>query len=455
MIQAQPKSGPVLYEGARLITGDGSAPIENSAFVVQNGRFTQVGKQGELKVPSGGTRVDLTGKTVMPGMIDSHNHIGFQDYKALAHGCEESMVGKSFCGPENYTRENVIEHLRRAAYFGVVAVHSAGYDYGDTGFRLRDETTAGKIPNAARYSLSGRGCATHDSLKVEAGRLYAFGVDTAAEGKACADEAAKNGVKLVKLWVVGPGGGRFGSKTPMPPEAYKALIDAAHKNGQRVMVHTEPTFMADVIRAGADGLAHPYESNAEVLALMKERGPKFFQMTTLRSGDPDWQENPPPIVVESTPPKLLKAIKDARLAAKAKQDAAKAQASAERTRTNMQNIKATGVTIAFASDAGGVNMLTNMIGWAAHTELDAMSLAGFTPSEIIVAATKNAASVLGLDDLGMVAPNKSADFIVLDANPLDYVKNSRRINKVFIRGTEVDRAGMRSEWAKWWGTQSQ
>src|SRR5262245_46126865 len=117
-----PNPAAVLFEGARLISGDGGAAVENAAFLVQNGRFTRVGARGAVDLPPGGRRVDLSGKTVIPGLIDSHNHIGYQDFKALGHGCDEAYSNKTFCGPENYTRDNILEHLRRAAWFGLAAV---------------------------------------------------------------------------------------------------------------------------------------------------------------------------------------------------------------------------------------------------------------------------------------------------------------------------------------------
>ncbi len=72
-----PSGGATLYEGARLIVGDGNAPIENSAFLVENNRFTRVGRKGEIQAPAGAARVDLTGKTVIPGLVDAHSHIGY------------------------------------------------------------------------------------------------------------------------------------------------------------------------------------------------------------------------------------------------------------------------------------------------------------------------------------------------------------------------------------------
>src|SRR6266536_4710154 len=101
-----------LFEGARLITGDEAPPIEDSAFVVQDGKFTAVGRRGEVQAPEGAARVDLTGKTVMPGIIEAHAHLGYwKDLKPSA---------------EHFTREQLLKDLQRLAYHGVVAILSMG-----------------------------------------------------------------------------------------------------------------------------------------------------------------------------------------------------------------------------------------------------------------------------------------------------------------------------------------
>ena len=107
--QGSASGRPMLFEGARLITGDGSA-IEDSAFLVENQKITRVGKHGALQSPAGAVHVDLTGKTVMPAMVDLHGHIGYQNVPA-------GTMSK-----ENFTRENLIDHLERLAYDGVGAV---------------------------------------------------------------------------------------------------------------------------------------------------------------------------------------------------------------------------------------------------------------------------------------------------------------------------------------------
>src|ERR1700681_4074417 len=151
--QAPGPTGVSVFEGARLITGDGSAPIEDSAFMVENGVFTRIGRRGELPVPAGVTHVDLTGKTVMPTMTDMHGHFGFQN------------VPEGTMSKETFTRENLIDHLQRLAYHGVGAVvgigdlidrsdmHGGRTNWGDVPLRVREEV----IPNAALFRTAGAG----------------------------------------------------------------------------------------------------------------------------------------------------------------------------------------------------------------------------------------------------------------------------------------------------------
>src|SRR4051812_22678273 len=128
-----------VFEGARLIAGDGSAPIEDSAFIVENDQFTYVGCRADVKAPAGASRVDLAGKTVMPTLVDLHGHIGFQN------------IAEGTMSKEMYTRENLIDHLELLAYNGVGAVigvgdlvsrsdlHGGRTDWGNVPLRVRDE----------------------------------------------------------------------------------------------------------------------------------------------------------------------------------------------------------------------------------------------------------------------------------------------------------------------------
>ena len=135
--QPRPAAGAVLYEGARVIIGDTSAAIEDGAFVVQNGRISAVGRKGAVALPAGAARVDLTGKTVMPAMVNVHVHIGYEGYTSW--------------GAENHTPQNVLDHLQREAFYGVGASQSVGSSPTDQMIQFTKDQQAGKFSPAARF----------------------------------------------------------------------------------------------------------------------------------------------------------------------------------------------------------------------------------------------------------------------------------------------------------------
>jgi imidazolonepropionase-like amidohydrolase len=226
-----------VFEGARLVVGAVGLPIENSAFVVEAGRITAVGNPGRVPVPAGATRVDLTGKTVIPALVDAHSHIGYM--KNLTSG------------PQNYTRENILDHMQKFAYFGVAASMALGSDFGDLPYELRDEINAGKHPTAARFVTAGRGIAPPQEIRDM--RHSAYRVTNEVEARTAVRELAARKVTIVKTWV----DSRGGTIPKLEPALYTAIIDEAHKNNLRVTVHA--TDLADVkalVRANVDGLAH-------------------------------------------------------------------------------------------------------------------------------------------------------------------------------------------------------
>ena len=422
----------VLYEGARLITGDGSAPIERSAFLVQAGRFVRVGRQGENLAGPDVRRVDLTGKTVIPALIDAHSHIGYM--KNLTSG------------PQNYTRENILDHLYRFAYFGVAASQAMGSDFGELPFQIRNETRAGKHPDAARFLTAGRGLAPLEEISHENMRHAAYVVTTVEGARADVQELARLQVPLIKTWV----DTRGGTIKTLTPDLYGAIFDEAHKHGLRVAVHATGLREAkDLLRAGVDVFAHMVSDvDDELLALFKQH-PRTTVLLALsaprRIVSAPWLNPPHPLIRETVRPEQIKRLQD-RLGGQSAETVEQGRQAWERLARGVRLLSAASVKIGVGTDGGGQNG-DQFVGWTMHAELENMVVAGMTPAQVLVSATKNSAEILGLDDLGAVAPGKSADFVVLDANPLDDITNTRRISRVFLRGHEVDRAGLRAKWA--------
>ena len=259
-------SGTVLlFEGSRLIAGDGAAPIESSAFIVENGRITASGRKGELQVPASATRIDLTGKTVMPALVDAHSHLGYTD------------VTRMTTAAANYTRENLVDHLRRYAYYGIAATLSMGVDRGELPFELRAAPVAG----AALFRTAGRGIALPNAGPgAEYRKDAAFGVTTDADARAAVREMSAKKVDIIKIWV----DDRDGTVKKLPPAMYRAIIEEAHAQGLRVVAHIFDLADAkDLLRSGIDGFAHgirDIDVDDELIGLIKAR-PDVFVIPNL------------------------------------------------------------------------------------------------------------------------------------------------------------------------------
>ncbi|HJZ71032.1 MAG TPA: amidohydrolase family protein [Vicinamibacterales bacterium] len=412
--------GASIYEGARLIAGDGTPPVENSAFVVSGDRITQVGKKGGVEA-AGARHVDLTGKTVMPALVDAHVHLGYRR-------------GTTFTAA-NYTRGNLLEILDRLAYYGVAAVLEAGTGRGELPFQVRDEPRAG-----TRYLTAGRGFAMPGAGPGVPMRDAAYGVTTEADAREKVRELAAHKPDLIKIWV----DDRNGTVEKLKPNLYRAIIDEAHTHGVRVMAHIAALDDAkDLLRAGVDGFAHcvrDRDVDAELIAMLKQRPNVFFLETmwgernAIYGGPPAWLDDA--IVRETMSAAEIDQLRNGFLPAAAPATLQRAIEDADRLLRNVAALHKAGVKLGLGTDTGGVSG-SGAFGLASHVEMELMVKAGLTPAQAIVAATRTSAEILELDGLGTLAPGKSADFLVLDANPLDAIGNTRRISTVYMRGVEV------------------
>jgi imidazolonepropionase-like amidohydrolase len=413
-----PGTGSVLFEGARLIAGDGRPPIEDSAFLVEGSRVTQAGTRDSVRRPAGVTVVDLKGKTVMPALVDAHSHLGYTDVRT---GDTSST---------HYTRENLLDHLRRYAYYGIAATLSMGLDRGELPYQLRALPADG----TPLFLTAGRGIAMPDAGP---NALYwrdaPYGVTTEAEARQAVRELSARAVDVVKIWV----DDRNRTVTPLPPSLFRPIIEEAHAHGLRVVAHVY--YLADakeLLRAGVDGFAHgirDLEVDDEIMGLFKAR-PQVYVIPNL----PDTPPSAADLVwlSETLPPSQIEALKRTAATTPGRPRLFEVQAR------SLKKLAAAGVRIGFGTDAG----IGAPYGWSAHAEMADLVAAGMTPAQVIVAATRTSAEILRLDQLGTLAAGKSADFVVLDANPLDDIMNTRRIAQVYLRGRQIDRTSLSRNW---------
>ena len=407
---AAPATDAIAYEGARLIIGDGQV-IENGTLLVEQDRLVAVGASDAVEVPAGAARVDLAGRTVMPAIIDTHVHL-------------------------RETRDERVEDLQRKAYYGVGVVLSLGRGVSEMAFQLRDEI----LPNAARYRTVGRGITAPEPGRTEVPSW----ITTEEEARAAVQALVPQNVDMVKIWV-DDRGGQFDK---LSPELYGAVIDEAHQNGLRVTAHVYTLEDAKgLLRAGLDAFAHGIRDrdvDDEVVKLFAEH-PLVVLVPNLPGrgikADLSWLTN-------SLPAAELQKLEAGNT------DRPEAQATFAVQARNLAKLNAAGVRIALGSDGNTP--------WAPHVEMEDMVAAGMTPMQVITAATGHSSQFLRMsppqyigdavtaraatsprlrpDSTGTLESGKRADFIVLDANPLDDITNTRRIASVYLRGAEIDRS---------------
>ena len=418
--QPSPQAGAtVVLIGADLIDGTGRPRLEQAVLLISDGRVQAVGPAAEVAIPDGLTRVDASGKTIIPGLVTAHAHLNDGD-EALP------------------LREQLLAQLRVYAEYGVTTVHTLG-----------DGRSAAHRAHAPRQPYPWRVAA--ESIRVrdeqargaalDRARLYASGPNvvglTADEARESVDDVANLDVNIVKTRL-------DDTPTDMSPAVYRALIDRAHERGLRVAAHAvtldDAKGLAD---AGVDAIVHSVRDrdvDAEFIAgltlrdvgyiptltrtlsvFLYETTPAFFSDAFFLRGADAYRAE-------------MERIRDPNLQAQVRNSerAPAARTILEQAKRNLGLLADGGVTIAMGTDSG--TQLGRWQGYFEHVELELMVEAGLTPMQALVAATGNAARVMGLDELGALEPGRWADFVVLDADPLADIRNTRQIHAVWIAG---------------------
>lgn len=406
-----------------LIDGTGRAPARSSAMIVENGRVTWVGPAAQLKLSAEAEVIDLTGKFVIPGIINLHGHLG------NTVGLEQDA--------KFYTPESVQKNLATYASYGVTTVLSLGTDQ-DAIFKIRDGQRAGR-PSVARVFTAGQGLLIKGGYGGLAG--VTPGVATAAEADAAVDALANKRVDIVKLWM----DDHLGTQKKMPYDVAKAIIDGAHKRGLRVAAHI--FYLEDakrLVEFGVDGLAHSVRDqnvDAALIASMKKRGTWQFAPTLSREASmfiygstPDFARDPfftrgvsAGVVEKLRSPAYQKTIA-------ADPHLGRYRDFFETAKRNLKALADAGVSYGFGTDTGPPGRFP---GFFEQWELELMTQAGLTPMQAIEAATGKAARFLGAKDLGTLETGRWADLVVLDRDPLQDIRNTRYIHAVFIAGNRV------------------
>ena len=424
-ILAAPLAAEVkVFKGFTLIDGSGGASAASSAMIVDNGRITWVGPTAKLKAPAGAETIDLAGKFVMPGIINLHCHLG---------NVVDLTQDKKF-----YTRQNVEKDLNTFASYGVTTVLSMGTDQ-DLIFRIRDEQRATGRPSMTRVYTAGQGFAFKGGYGGLPG--VTFSLQDTSEVEKDVAELAKKKVDIVKMWV----DDHMGHMKKMPFEIAKAITDSGHNHGLPVAAHI---FYLDdakkLAAAGVNGFAHSVRDkpvDRELIDRMKKIGTWLAAPTLSREASTFVYAKAPPFLndpffTRSVSPKALATLKSAEYQKEvaADPDYPKLPGTLEMAKKNLKKLSDAGVKYGFGTDAGPPGRFP---GYFEQWEMDLMVEAGLTPSQVIRAATKSAAEFLHAKDLGTLESGKWADLVVLNADPLKNIRNTRTIQSVYIAGNRV------------------
>jgi imidazolonepropionase-like amidohydrolase len=412
-----------------LIDGAGSAPLANAAMEVTDGRIAWVGPSARLKAPAGARTADLTGKFVMPGVINLYGHLA----------ASVDLVQD----PKFYTRETVESQLRQYASYGITSVVSLGADK-DLIFTLREEQCKSR-PRMTRIFTAGRGfSAVGGYPPAPAGTVKAqFEVASPEEVRTDIARLDSQHVDFVKFWY----DDHLGTAKKLSFDLAKAIITDASAKGLKTVAHL--FYLPDakaLTDAGLNGFAHSVRDlpvDAELISKMKAHNTSVLAATLSRELSTYVFSEPAAMLDDAFFQRAVSPQTLATLKSKAYQEKIAAGMDAKHgcewlamAQKNLKTLSDAGIKIGFGTDTG---MPGRIQGYFEHLELELMVEAGLRPMQVITDATRNAAEILGVTkDLGVLKQGKWADLLVLGKNPLDNIRNTRTIESVYIAGNKVN-----------------
>ena len=409
LAQGPATGATVAFTNARIIDGTGRAPIEKGTLVVSGGRVSDVGPASSVKIPAGAQRIDANGKTIVPGFINAHAHLN---------------VDRGATMP---VRDDLIRRLKMYAAYGVTSTVSLGSTQADEleGFKLMQE---------------------QDRAGLDRARLYTAGLNavgkTPEEARASVDRLADLHAHAIKFHI---------NHTPndMNRPTWSAIIDESHKKGLKVAVHI---YYLEDAKAAMDEevniLAHSVRDQdvtPELIAEMKQKNVSYIPTLTrdlsvfIYETTPDFVKDPfflrgMPLYKEQLPtvtaPEWQEKVRKDPTTEMIRQGLVEAN-------KNLKILSDAGIPIAMGTDSGVASNPGRWQGYFEQVEMEMMNKAGMSPMKVIVASTGDAAKIMGVKNVGTLQPGNWADLVVLRANPLENIRNTRSIDSVWIAGGKL------------------
>lgn len=416
-----------VFKHADVIDGSGGAILRNATLIVGQGKIRSVSDRLNTRTPKYAAVIDLSGKTIIPGIINLHGHVG------MTRGMRQHI--------DNYTYENVKKDLQKYAHYGVTTTTSMGADL-DLIVRIRDEQTRGhlneaRVLTALQGFTSRAGYPTH--IPVFKGVVQE--VASAAQARHRVNLLAEKGANAVKIWL-DDNHGAF-DKLPLPICA--AIIRQARKKKMKSFAHVY--YLEDaksLVRAGVDVLAHSVRDrkiDTEFIKLLKLNNVTVVSTLTREKstyiyGDvPSWLGDK--FFSKGTTPGVIRTLRtEVKLRQAVNKQRDRNRKNFEIAKYNLNKLAKAGVTIGFGTDTGPPGRFP---GFFEHWEMELMVEAGLTPMQVITSFAKNAAAALGLEsNIGVLSKGRAADFIVLNGDPMQDIRHTRTIHSVYIGGQKVE-----------------
>jgi imidazolonepropionase-like amidohydrolase len=422
----------LLLQNARLVIGDGNV-FERGSILISEGQIMAVSESLAIEFPEQTEVVNLEGKTIIPALIDAHAHLGYQ--------------GADSWGAENYSVDNLIANLRQYAYYGFSAVFSAGSDPEELalGFQQEQSNETG-IPGTSRFIFSagmappGQGPNNQfldHALQVadSMGMTILHGITNPQSARLAVREVAEKGIPFIKIWV----DDRAGTQHKLEPENYRAIVDEARANNLSVFVHQQSAEdMPDLLDAKVSGFLHGRIGAGYTSAIAAQtKAADAFVIPNLGLGELRREAIGDDEFLSAI---LLPEIVAGLTASGSQREVnpARNEIAELELREGFARLLAAEVDIVLGTDAGAVP--EHPFGYTGHRELEIFVRLGMTPMQAIISGTSAAAQILGLADLGLIKAGYSADLLILDNNPLSDIRNTRSINRVLLKGREINRS---------------